>query len=504
MRQHALILAAPWANVQRKRKAPFRGICWLPLVLEMIMQMNRRRFLNGAGLSLAGIAIAPKARAAQSRVVNVTVDADNTLATMPRDFLGLSYESAQLADPAFFSASNATLVSAFRKLCPHGVLRLGGNLSDVTRWAGSAANIIAQEEAAKVQSFHEWRLVDATASSKRPATIGPDGIAALGGFLHATDWKLLYGLNLGTGTPERAAEEAALVTKYAGNHLLAFQVGNEADLYGPAFREGAWNFERYWNEYQKFLKAVRVRVPGAPFAGPDVATKVDWVTQFAERAKGDAVLISSHYYAMGPAGALGIDAQKLLSDDPRLTREMPVLVSAGKTVGVPYRMTEGNSCYHGGQPGVSDAFASALWAADYLLRVAQAGYAGVNLHSGGEGYYAPITGDANNTKLRPEYYGMMLAQQFAGATFTGVSLDAGAGDVRAYAARIKDALLVTMVNKSSGPVQMRLHGSMTRAMECWKLTGPSLDAKDGIQFSRVNGNEGSISGYSAMLWKIRT
>lgn len=238
MRQHALILAAPWANAQRKRKAPSRGICWLPLVLEMIMQMNRRRFLNGAGLSLAGFAMT-KARAAQSRVVNVTVDADKKLATIPRDFLGLSYESAQLADPAFFSASNATLISAFRKLCPHGVLRLGGNLSDVTRWAGSAANPIAPEESAKIQSFHEWRLVDAKASSKRPATIGPDGIAALGDFLHATDCKLLYGLNLGTGTPERAAEEAALVTKYAGNHLLAFQVGNEADLYGPAFREGA-------------------------------------------------------------------------------------------------------------------------------------------------------------------------------------------------------------------------------------------------------------------------
>jgi hypothetical protein len=68
---------------------------------------------------------------------------------------------------------------------------------------------------------------------------------------------------------------------------LHFRVGNEADLYGPAFREGSWNFERYWSEYQKFVKAVRARVPGAPFAGPDAASKVDWVTQFAERAKGD-------------------------------------------------------------------------------------------------------------------------------------------------------------------------------------------------------------------------
>jgi hypothetical protein len=65
--------------------------------------------------------------------------------------------------------------------------------------------------------------VDAKAASKRPATIGPEGIAARGSFLKATEWKVLYGLNFGTGMPERAAEEAVLVTKHAGEHLLAFQ-----------------------------------------------------------------------------------------------------------------------------------------------------------------------------------------------------------------------------------------------------------------------------------------
>src|SRR3954451_16327988 len=171
------------------------------------MQMNRRSFVSGAGLSLAGITLR-NARAVETRVVDVTIDAAKKLPTMPQDFLGLSYESAQLADPAFFSASNATLVRACRDLCPRGVLRLGGHLSDVTRWAGSAANSIAPDEAATVQSFHEWRLVNEKAASTRPATIGPDGIAALGSFLRATNWKLLYGLNLGTGTPARAAEEA--------------------------------------------------------------------------------------------------------------------------------------------------------------------------------------------------------------------------------------------------------------------------------------------------------
>jgi hypothetical protein len=466
---------------------------------EKLMAMDRRSFVRGAGLSVAAMVIRAHA---QMRAVDLTIDSNQKLATMPQDFLGLSYESAQLADPAFFSAGNTTLVRAFRELSPRGVLRLGGNLSDVTLWKGSAANTIAPEEAAKVRGFYEWRLADKKAASERPATLGREGIVALGTFVGATGWKVLYGLNLGTGTPERAAEEAELVAHSLGDRLLAFQVGNEADIYGSAFREGGWSFERYWSDYQHFVKAVRARVPGAPFAGPDVASKVDWVTQFAARAKGDVVLVSSHYYAMGPAGAPGIDAEKLLSDDTRLAREMPILVAAGKTAGGPYRMTEGNSCYHGGQPGVSDAFASALWAADYLLRVAQAGYGGVNLHGGGEGYYAPITGEQNTTKLRPQYYGMLLAQRFTGATFVGASLDGDARNVTAYAARIDDTLLVAAVNKSGNPVQVRLRGSAARPTECWTLTAPSLDAKDGVEFAQAGTDQRLLPAYSAMLWKL--
>jgi hypothetical protein len=463
--------------------------------------IDRRSFLRGTGYSLAGVALTRHARAAQAQAVDVAIDTSKELATMPQDFTGLSYESAQIADPAFFAASNSTLVRAFRELSPHGVLRLGGTLSDMTLWRGRASNSISPEEVERVKTRYEWRLVDQKAAGERPATLGPEGIAALGGFLQATNWKLLYGLNLGTGTPERAAEEAALVMKHAGDHLLAFQLGNEADLYGPAFRKPGWNFEEYWSDYQRFVKAVRARTPRAPFAGPDVAVKTDWVTKFAERAKGDTVLVSSHYYAMGPAGAPGIDAQKLLSDDPRLAREMPILVAAGKTARVSYRMTEGNTCYHGGQSGVSDAFASALWAADYSLRVAQAGFAGVNLHGGGEGYYAPITGEPNATKLRPEYYGMQLAQKFAGARFVSASVADG-HDVNAYAGRKKDAVLVAVVNKSSDPAQVRVQAGAAKASDCWKLTAPSLDAKEGVQFARAAMHERLVPGYAAVVWKF--
>jgi hypothetical protein len=110
---------------------------------------------------------------------------------------------------------------------------------------------------------------------------------------------------------------------------------------------------------------------------------------------------------------------------------MPILVAAGKTAGVPYRMTEGNSCYHGGQPGVSDA-----------------------------------------------------------------------RDVTAYAACMEDTLLVAAVNKSGNPVQVRLRGSAARPTECWTLTAPSLDAKDGVEFAQAGTDQRLVPAYSAMLWKL--
>ena len=76
-------------------------------------------------------------------------------------------------------------------------------------------------------------------------------------------------------------------------------------------------------------------------------------------------------------------SQRLLAPDRKVDREVPRIISVAKETHLDYRMTEGNSCYRGGKPGVSNAFCSALWAADYLLKLASFGCAGVNLHGGG-------------------------------------------------------------------------------------------------------------------------
>ena len=85
--------------------------------------MNRRRFM--ARLATASVAASLPGFAQAPVKASLTIDETKKGPTIPLDFTGLAYESAQLANPAFFSASNQQLIELFRGLSPNGNLRLG-------------------------------------------------------------------------------------------------------------------------------------------------------------------------------------------------------------------------------------------------------------------------------------------------------------------------------------------------------------------------------------------
>ena len=59
----------------------------------------------------------------------------------------------------------------------------------------------------------------------------------------------------------------------------------------------------------------------------------------------------------------------------------------------------------------------------------------MNLHGGANGYYSPIVGSIESGfRTRPEYYGLMLAQEFAGHILKRTALEAQGENVTAYAA----------------------------------------------------------------------
>lgn len=470
--------------------------------------MNRRDFLFCAAAAAASPCHGAIASNAPEVSANLTLQRDPSAPMVPRTFTGLSYELAQLTDPAFFSPDNCDLVAHFRLLSTNGVLRLGGNTSEFC-WFKSSASTTAPKLRVPPGNL------DANWMPHQLFQINPEAIDALAGFLRATGWHLIYGLNFGNSTPQRAANEASYVAQKIGERLEFFQIGNEPDLYrnpNNGTRPLHWDFVDYVKEWAEFATAIAAKVPAARFGGPDVAASSDWITRFSAqvpaRLASRVVALTGHYYAEGPPDDPRVTLQRLLAGNPRISSETNQIVAAARASGRTYRMTEGNSCYRGGKPGMSDAFAAALWAGDYLLQLASLGCAGVNLHGGRSafltaglgghtpgmnvattpqsvhsGFYSPIQSEpGKEVKAMPVFYGMMLANQFAGARMLRADCDLKGANATVYAARREPETLIAVFNKDEfAPIALTIRGLMNAtSASVWRMQAASLDATEGV------------------------
>ncbi len=145
----------------------------------------------------------------------------------------------------------------------------------------------------------------------------------------------------------------------------------------------------YLEEWLALARAVTSRVPEAKFGMPDVASNVAWLAEIADswpsiKNPPNVTTLTHHYYFGGPATNPEVNIPNLLKPATmaRVQKTADTATDAANKMGVRVRMTEGNTCYRGGKPDVSDVFAAALWAADYSLLLASNNYSGVNLHGG--------------------------------------------------------------------------------------------------------------------------
>jgi len=464
--------------------------------------INRRRFITTAALAAGALACLPSQGQESPGRLRLTLG-PAAADPVPADYLGFSCETVQLSDPAYFSADNRELVSLFKALTPKGILRLGGNSSEFCWWK-TAPSDRAPELPATAHGDDNWMPKVLTA-------IEPVAIDRLTGFLKATGWNAIYGLNLGTGSPERNADEAAYAAKKLGKRLLFFQIGNEPEYYRDAnnrLRAADWNFDKYLAQWITFAKAVLARVPEARFGGPDIGGNAQWITRFGREASqqlpGKIVAGSGHYYVMGPPDNPRVTVERLLSRDAGMEQSIPRVIRSLKENQLVYRMTEGNSCYRGGKPGVSNAFCSALWAADYLLRLASYGCAGVNLHGGSatvirlslgghlpgeqlvpdgpaiaaEGsFYTPIAGSREKGfKARPILYGMKLAGTLAGGHMRPVSFESNPANASAWAADMPDGHTRLVVINKDARQKLQLALPSGKSAKVWRLQAPDLAA----------------------------
>ena len=444
-------------------------------------QLSRREFCSITAALGATALSAPHSLMAQPAALQVSlaIDPSTSLANVPVDFMGLSYESGQLAYPDYFSSQNTALIEIFRRLSPAGVLRLGGNLSEFTVWSES-------EPATPPEA---GGLVGPDPGHREPRTftITPLSIRNLQGFLNATGWRCIYGLNLGGGPPEQALAEGSFVAKTLGPQLMCVQFGNEPDLFKHRDQGNKpWTYNEFLARWKMFRAAFHEKLPEVAVAGPDTASNQKWVKQFTEDVPKEIVLVTSHYYPEGPPADPRMNIDLLLHPGERFDYSCREALDSAKAAGLPFRMAEGNSCYNAGKPGVSDTFASALWAGDFCLQMASMGCVGVNLHGGANGFYSPIVGSiGSGFEVRPEFYGLMLAQQFAGRTLHRTTLEAQGANLTAYAAGGDGAQgLVAVFNKDARNVEVTLTeasgGFKWATVE--RLEAPAIDSKLGVTF----------------------
>src|SRR5579864_2931369 len=477
--------------------------------------LTRRSFLATAACTLAAARLHTQGPSKVRVALSIPKEAIGP--HMPSDFVGLSYEVQQLADPSFFSAQNSGLVHEFKALSSTGVLRLGGNTSEFAYWK-------PKPDSPEPEHPQVREVVGEPKAQYFAVT--PEAVRNLAEFLQATGWNCIYGIGMGTNTPARAAEEAVFVAETLGDRLQYFQIGNEADLFDRHLRDPkTWSAKTYLQEWLGLARAIAARVQAAKFGMPDVASKVSWLTEIADEWPSTQVpprvtTLTHHYYFGGPATNPEVNIPNLLKPATmqKVQNTANIAAAAASKMGARVRMTEGNTCYRGGKPGVSDVFAAALWSADYSLLLASNDYSGINLHGGtgksvansvggslpgdvllkeqGETpdqiathphpFYTPIATFGSDYTLEPVAYGLKFAGLFSGGTLlkTNLStkLQAAGVNATAYAAKLANGKTsVIILNKDAAAdleVELDFGRDAIGVVQTETLHAPALDSRE--------------------------
>ena len=208
----------------------------------------------------------------------------------------------------------------------------------------------------------------------------------------------------------------------------------------------------YYTVFETYASAIEAAVPGIRLTGPDAETNhSSWLAGFAaaDAAHPDVALVTDHTYPTSACGGQVATIPQLLgtASVQYENANAQAALSAARQLHVPAAMTETNSTVCAGTTGVSDTFASALWALDYNLLLAQDGLSSAEFMDGtnaaGCDPYTPLCPTTGDLTPRPLYYGMLATELVGSGDF--VALDnADSADVRAYAVREGGALTVVL------------------------------------------------------------
>jgi len=421
------------------------------------------------------LALCAPAGARAASAVSVSLDALHPGPAVPREFLGLSFEAGALPQISRYARSG-DLVTMLRSLGP-GIIRFGG--------------ITADENAG-------WTDPQTPQPPWSTVAITPADIRAVAVLAHRSGWRVLLTVGLAHYEPQAAAREVAAASRALGHSLAAVEIGNEPDAYGKhGLRELPWLAQGFTEQSTTYREAIAALTPGVPIAGPDVSGSgifTDWGN--AEALTQSPAMLTGHHYPLGCAQTPAPSIEQLLSPATRAleSRSLANYTRVGLADGIPVRVDEANSVSCGGVAGISNTFASALWATGYITQVMASGAAGINLQGNPANClgYTPVcapTPDAlaaGRLRAQPDWYSLLLTSSLIGCRPLPSTVASGASPnvLIAPFACPGHALRVVLVDDEppgSPVLTVRLAvGGSRRVAGVLRLTGPSQTATAGV------------------------
>jgi hypothetical protein len=215
-------------------------------------------------------------------------------------------------------------------------------------------------------------------------------------------------------------------------------------------------------------------------------THLYWVSTLLHRAHPRLRVISAHVYPYSacarPGQPLRPTVPKLLSDTGTagMARTIGPAVALAHRAGFSLRLTEINSVTCGGVNGVSNTFATALWAPDALFELMRAGVGGVNLHARVTSINDPFYFTAQGLQTHPLLYGLILFKRMLGAhaRLVPVRLQRSRSlDLKVWAVREGSSTLSTLnvllLNKGGRTALVNLHLPTRSKAFVQRLLAPS-------------------------------
>ena len=410
----------------------------------------------------------------------VTIGPGASTVPVPRSYFGISTEYWSLP---LFEHNTPVFERVLALLRAPGdgplVLRIGGDSADQSVWRPT------------------WKHMPDWAYA-----LTPGYLKRLRALVKRDRVKLIVDLNLLTDTPVTAAAWArAAETALPPGSIVGFEVGNEPDLYNrrywvdmvasSPFHSSAMPLELTPDTYvQDFADDARVlgeNAPDIPLVGPAVAhprVGLPFITTLIEAEHPELGAVSAHLYPYSqcirnPRSSSYPTVPRLLSRHAVAAFNTDIVdaITVAHAAGLKFRLTEFNSVTCGGKPGVSNTFATALWAPDALFTAMRTGADGANLHVRADKINGPFAITRGGLDARPLLYGLLLFNRTLGPQARLVRLHLSAPsslDLSAWAVQIRGKILhVLLIDKGRRTVRVDLHLPTSAPASVERLLAPS-------------------------------